>query len=873
MRLATAAQAEVAPRHSRTLVAFGGFYWLLLVIAGLVLGNRPARAEGTSKDVSPEVAALLYGESFISTSGQESASLGDSLLDMLGAGDSVGISTEFRRGTFKGASRTAGQVIRRSSFSGLAGSELAFKMTSIEASLVPFTTYGDSGTFGFPTPTAGGSALDGIAASLVSPQMMGSIPEGDAPRQPGLSFHHDLSSSPAPDFDAAHGLQFRQFDLAGKQFAAGFGRLNVGQIDSPELLKDVTDTVNKSFSARAALGAANKTLVNLKDLKSLKDVEQEDGYLSFKPTKSMTLATEFNRILTPDGEAILRDYRFDYGKLSITGAERNLDHTLSDAVLKGLGRDDLVALKGTEAREWTALLPLFADEKGNPRLSFTHFRKDELVDKSGNITTATESHTRRNSLVLKPLSSSTLEFTNEVIEAGNVERPDGLGLDQTLNRTYKWTQKLADHTTTTLTHTLNMTDYADENVEDVRSEALSLHIDTKPWRNWSVIGDWNQVDHSRDGETNETKLKVTAPINKALTFTSDFQDKYTDLNGVEDRQSYTLSYLWNKKNKLSFTTQVSQSGKEEALKTTSSNTLSLTPWENTTLDWTQSKTEDPTSPSSSQKVTVRQKMFDYLTVVARQEDCWTPDHGEETIRTYYFDWTKEKSPFSIQVGFETLDTDQKPSGEDSAEQTTVDEDQPALYCKLTATPAESLSLSGSYARRRDLTEEPLELWDWKFAKSFGSKWSLTASQFYNKPSSDMLTDSVLPFSKTYQPIEEQSYALGFPVSYLPLVDNSFSGNLGYTKREDRGAATVSGEIFFALNKAPSADNKLSLKVARGIGTSGGEIDDYFTYSLSFGVNIGSANEFSVDARYTDDETFAPSAEGKLKLDLTFRRLF
>jgi len=835
-------------------------------------------AEEPPKALSEDVADLLYGESFVSSStggatGDPGTFLGGNLLDLIGANEAVGSTTDFRPGTFKGASTTAGQVVRRSTLSGLAGTDLAFRMSSIEGSLVPFAFYGESEGLGFSMQNASQPGLHGIAASLL-PQFAPSGFAGPAiPRQTGLSFNHGVSSSDAPGFDSSRGLQSRQLELAGEKFSVGFSRLNVGQVDSPDLLKDVTDSVNKNFTTRSALGAANNTPINLKDVQSLKGVQQRDGYLSLKPLGALSLATEFNNIETPDGNVDLQDYRFNFGKFSVTGTQRDLDRSLSDTVLKGMGRDDLVALKGTESREWTALLPLFADEKGNSRISFTHFRKDEVVDKSGDIATATESHTRKNSVVMKPLTSSTLEFVNEVADSGNVQRADGLDLNQTLTRTYKWTQQFADHTTTTFSRNFTLTDMADDTQEDVRSEALSLHLDTKPWRDLNLVGDWNRIDNSRDGETAEAKLKVTAPINKSLMFSSDFQDKYTDLNGIEDKQSYTLSYLWNEKNKISVTTKVDQIGKTDSLKTTYSNTFSVAAGTDTTLEYTLSDTEDIAAPAFSQKFTIRQKVFDHLAVVARQDNYWTTERGDESVQTYYFDWSKEKSPYSLQVGFESLDFNKQSDEQADGEEATVREDKPALYLKLAATPIGSLSIGGSYSRRSDLEETLLELWDWSLTKSFGSKWSLSAKEFCNKPSVDMLTDSVLPFSKTYEKKYERDYSLGFPVSDLPMIDGSYSGSIGYTKKEDYGAATISGEVFFALTKNVATGNKMSMKVSRGTGISEGDIENYFTYLLSYGVDIGNTNEFSVDARYTDDDVFSPVEEGKVKVDLTFRRVF
>lgn len=833
--------------------------------------------DDAANSMSDEVSALLYGESF--TAGIAGAASGTPAVgggvagDLVNPSDGLGFTSQFRAGTFNGNSFTSGQLVRNAALSGLVGDHLAFKMTSAEGYLVPFVSHGSASNAPSLDPLDVGASFVGqdIGSWLDSPKATGARPLFAS--LPGLSFSHGLSTTPGMAVDASKGLRSRQFELSGSRMSAGFSRLSIGAVDSPDLIKDVTDSINTSFASRSALGPANNSLLKLTDVKALKGVNQRDGFFNFNLSSALSVGTEVNDIETQEGNIHLQDYKMAYGKFYLTGTKRNLDHALTDTALKGMGRDDLIALKGTEAQEWTAFLPFLMDSKGGTKFALTHYRKDEIVDKSGDLTTATENHARRNTVQLNPLSSTSLQFTEEQTESGNVERADGTDLDTTTSQTYLLTQKFADHTTTTLTRNSSFTDKGAEGEDDIRSESVALHVDTKPWKQLAVVGDWNRIDNSKDGETADAKLKVTAPLNKSLSVSADLQDKYTTLSGPEEHQSYTLSYLWNKTSKLSLTTKMDRTGPETAVKTTYSNTFSVTPWKDTTVDYTMSDIIDPTTPSFSQKITLRQRLLESVSIVARHQDTWSETAGDEGVNTCFFDWTKEKFPYSLQVGFETLDLNQVADSETTDSGQSVVTDKPAVFAKLTANPSKSLSFSGSYARRRDLTEEPLELRDWTVTKSFGKRWSLTAKEFENKPTADSLDDSVLPFSKGYEKKTEWDYSLGFPMNRLPLLSDDFTGSLGYSRKEDATANTVAGELFLAVTKKLDPKSKLTFKIAQGTGTATGEVNDYFTYSFSYGVHIGDINELSLSGRYTDDGTFAPTEEGNMKIDLTFRRLF
>lgn len=1056
----------------------------VLLIACLSLIPGPAFGEDDA--VTDALTASLFGESF-SSRGQD-LPVGISTTSPLAGGNNFGFQTQFRPGSFNAGTRTAAQLVQSADFSGLMDSNLAFKMSAIDGSLIPFADRGPMDSFGFGAEDSFGSEI--MDANTI---------------QPGLSFYHSLSPGLSSQrlaqmaLSAPKGIQSREISVTGSKFTMGFSRLSVGAVDSPELLSDVTGRINQGFASRSALGAAATPLLTLTDLRALKGIKQQDAYITFSPTKSLALGAEFNDVQTgrgdihsedykigygafqlltsrrsidatlsdavlnglgradlvglkgvkqqeshvtftpsklfgfganfneantstgdvhladyklnygtfqfltarrsvdaglsdavlkgmnrPDllllkgvdqqeshvsyaptkilsfgadfndastsaGDVHLEDYKFNYGtfqfltsrrsvdaglsdtvlkgmnrpdlvllkgveqqqshisyaptkvlsfgadfndaemmsggdlhlenykvsygRFQLLNARRSLDYRMSDTALKGMGREDLVGLKGTDATEWTAMLPLLVDPKGASKLSVTHYRKDETVDRSGDPAAISEDHARSSTVVVAPSPATTLTYTDVTTTSGNVQRPDGVELDETINRTYYVTHKFDDRTSTAITRSLTVTDKGKEGEPDLRSDSLSMHLDTKPWKQLSLSGDWSHIDDSQVGQTADSKIKVTAPLNKVLSVTADLHDKYSDSGSLEQQQSYTFSYLWNKGNKLSLTSSVNRTGLLTALSTTNSQTVGFTPWKDTTLEYTLSDTETPASPIYTQQLTLRQRLLDHLSVVARQRNSLNTQGGEQQLSTYYFDWAKEKSPYSFQLGFESLDFSLARLTGSASQGTPLEPDRNALYAKFAGSFSKTVSFGGSYSQRSDLTKTPLELWDWSLSKAFSKDWKLKASAYSNRPAPDRLDDSILPFSKTYLKLYEQSYSMDFPASVLPLLNKGFVGNLGYAMKKDLGANTVSDELSLSLSRNLTAANRLSLKFARGLGMAKGQPDEYNTFAMSYGLSLGDANEFSISGRYIDDADFAPSTEGRTRIDLTLRRMF
>lgn len=164
----------------------------------------------------------------------------------------------------------------------------------------------------------------------------------------------------APDRRPLFSDQFRYAErgLHGRQFAGGAGNLSgsfstleIGKIRHAGLFQSTVNRLNQQWAQRAKTAISPDTSFALRDLSQLSGVKQEDYSLRYVLSPKHSFAIEDNDVHAPGGGINTRDVRLTAGSFSLLKRERSVDRAISNGVLQGLGRPDLVALKGVQSEE------------------------------------------------------------------------------------------------------------------------------------------------------------------------------------------------------------------------------------------------------------------------------------------------------------------------------------------------------------------------------------------------------------------------------------------------------------------------------------------------------------------------------------------
>jgi len=164
-----------------------------------------------------------------------------------------------------------------------------------------------------------------------------------------------------PDYKLLFSDQFRSAErgLRGRQFAGeagnlsgSFSTLEIGKIRHAGLFQSTVNRLNQQWAQRAQTAISPDTSFALRDLSQLSGVKQEDYNLRYALSPQHSFTVQGNDIHAPSGGIHTRDVRLVAGSFSLLKRERSVDCAISNGVLQGLGRPDLVALKGVQSEEW-----------------------------------------------------------------------------------------------------------------------------------------------------------------------------------------------------------------------------------------------------------------------------------------------------------------------------------------------------------------------------------------------------------------------------------------------------------------------------------------------------------------------------------------
>lgn len=204
--------------------------------------------------------------------------------------------------------------------------------------------------------------------------------------------------------------QFRYAERAvhGRQFAGGAGNLS-GSFSTLEIGNVRHAGLFQSSGNRLNAATAGSPMFVLRDLSQLSGVKREDYSLRYAPSPQRSFAIEDNEVHAPSGSIHTRDVRLIAGSFSLLKRERAVDRAIADGVLQGLGRVDLVALKGVQSEE------LQGAWKPSERFFLSLLRKDantpagSVTDKRTELQAGVVRLTQRERAIAPHVSDSVLQ--------------------------------------------------------------------------------------------------------------------------------------------------------------------------------------------------------------------------------------------------------------------------------------------------------------------------------------------------------------------------------------------------------------------------------------------------------------------------------
>jgi hypothetical protein len=196
-------------------------------------------------------------------------------------------------------------------------------------------------------PSARFYLASGLIDTLVLPRSTvgDSVPPHFAPDDKQPLFNEHLRA-------AQRGLRGQQYAGALGNLSGSFSTLDIGKVRQAGLFQSALNRLNQQWAERAKTALNPDATFALKDLSQLTGVEQRDFNLRYALSPKFNLTTEGNDINAPSGAIQMRDARLMAGTLSLRQRQRSVERTVSDTALQGLGRADLIALKGLRADEF-----------------------------------------------------------------------------------------------------------------------------------------------------------------------------------------------------------------------------------------------------------------------------------------------------------------------------------------------------------------------------------------------------------------------------------------------------------------------------------------------------------------------------------------
>jgi len=603
-----------------------------------------------------------------------------------------------------------------------------------------------------------------------------------------------------------------QYGFQAGNTSLSFSRLTVGSISSQQLGQELVGKLNEHMAARSKLGAAQDTLLTVANAAALTGLQQQDYALTSQFGSGLKLTAEGNQLAVGQGRFVARDESLSLDKLQVSHRTRDLSHNLTAAQLTALGHKALVGQIGHATEEWTA------NWQASDRLSLQHYRKEDLLNATGNPTDGSTTRITQNNLVWQPSDSLRLTALNQTVESGIASGQSAQATTKT--QTYGLAKSWGANTTLALTR--NMTDTRTAGTA-VAFDQTHVQFSTARADRFSLSADLDRQTHSQTGDSLATKAAIAFTPSQRLSLTANTDRVKSDALGATEKTNYGLAYDLGNNRKLTAglaTTAVSAAGATNETQTLS---FALQPAKNTTVTLIDAQRTQGDTSVGFQRLDLRTSLGNSSSLSFRTDRESIADGT--AARTDTFLLTTKQGPYTMQLGHKSR-----------AGAAGVNDG--AAFLRLEAEPIQGTKLALRCAGASGQGTVPLR--DWSFSTKLGSV-ELTGSHVYNK-GKDTAGDEILPVAKAFDPLSTESYSLKTKLSARWSMAAGLSANENLLTAVGTREKSLS---FFTSNQSKT---QLQLKFRRGTSVAAGNSQHYSVFEMSHSWNLAADRQVTFAAR-------------------------
>jgi len=685
----------------------------------------------------------------------------------------------------------------------------------------------------------------------------------------------------------------------------------MGRGDLKALKGITTEEINATWNPSKALSFSHYTKEDLINrtgsLAAARDVRVQKDAFAYTPSKSTSvqwMRQSFSTAMhqrpegTPADEWKLQTLDVKVGNFSLNRKEQSTSYRFTDPLLDQLGRPDLKPLKGLDTKETTI------NWKVSKSFSFAHYSKDELVNRTGNLAAASQSHYDRNVLTFTPSKNTLLQFTDERTKSGAAQPAEGQSLNEFRTRTLFLSQKLAPKSGAMFSLTQRNFDHTIAGKPVNGSERL-FHFDSGKQKMLSFNGDFNSMkmtdgnwyklfrlnyqanpmkqlsikgsllDHTSNAasqKVNNYAINYAIDKTRSIAITHTHQESTTGtvrtLNeqktialtpaknvkmemasshvfapNVPDTQTkrFALSYQMDKVRSLALTKSEQTVRAGANVVTNAQTVLALTPAKDMKLDFITSEQKTNGVGLETRQITLRKQLSKSLAIALRNT-AWEQS-GQEGDSNFGMSLERKGKHYNWQFGQELLRNAQG-------------QFTPSTYLKMQAQPAKNWTVHLALADQNALVNNLVAPRGWEIKGALG-KVALEAKNWMakvpvpNQPNVFHITD-------------EQAFTLRLPFS------KKFQFSASMIDRNNMSTKIGASETVFALTDNPGGVSDWGIKFIKGAQINGLSKIDTDAIEMNFRRALSEENKFGITARLGHSSA---SAKGDANIYVELRKVW
>lgn len=609
---------------------------------------------------------------------------------------------------------------------------------------------------------------------------------------------------------AGNRLERARYGFQSKNLSLSVSRLNVEQLTSKQLGKEFVGKLNKDLAGRAKLGAVRDPLLRAANAKALAGLKQQDYVLTTNFGGGLKLTAEGNELRFGTGRMTSRDEHLSLNGFRLHHRVRNVAHATNAKALTALGHKALAKQVGHATEEWTA------NWQASSRLSLTHYRKKDVLDKGGAPDANLVTRVTRNNLAWNPNPSLHITALQQEVKSGLVSGAGGETVTHT--RAFSLAKQFGKTTSLALNRNVTSTRRAAGRVDTSQTR---IRFKTTQGNRFSFSTDVDQRHHSQQGSTKTTKAQMTFKPSQRLALQARLNRLDSDARGDKQDLNYGLNYNLGGGRTLAAALHTTKQSAQGNLNSSKVLSLTLKPVKNTTLAFTDSSRSKNGTPSSFKRLDLRTRLGKSSSLTLRSDRQSAP--GGASLRTNTLFLTTKRGPYTLQLGRKNV------SGGKGG----------ATFYQINAEPFKGTKLSFGYAGREQGTKT-VALRNWSFSTHLGSV-QLTGSHVYNR-AKDKKGDAILPLAKAFDPISVDTFGL------KTRLNSRWALTAGYSLNENLKSGLQIREHSLTFSTTGKTKYATQIKIRSGVRSLSGTDQHYTVYEVSRSWNVSQDRQVRLTAR-------------------------